>query len=1158
MSSNFRTIADEDGDFPDWIELYNSGTSEINLGAFALSDNESQPLRWVMPPALLGPNEHFLVFASGKNRRGGSGAWKTVIDYGNTFRYYHGSTPPDFRWRNVTFDDSGWSQGPSPLGYERDANGAEIATEVPFGTRVLYLRTTFVVESISEVVDAILHVDYDDAFIASLNGQPVAWGNVPHGSSLSHTSFAPSNHEAVIHTGGYPERFAIPDLGTRLRAGENVLSIQLHNVSSESSDLTVIPFLTLAYNRPLPGGNEISSYLPNDLDSHPHTNFSLDADREAVILTDTLGNTIDEVYFSGMRSDQSIGRKPDGVGDWFTFIDPTPGAPNLTDGFAGDPLIEPVFSASAGKYGGQISLTISSPEGAAVYYTTDGSPPSTRDIRYTVPIPITQPTVVRARAIAEGRLPSNIVTNTYLINESSSIPVVSLTTDPPNLWDYETGIYANGPGWTPDVPHFGANFWQEWEIPMHVEFFEPDGTRPIAQDAGGRIYGAWSRARPQKSFAIFARNRYGPNRFQHRIFAGRNYDSFVSLVLRNSGNDANQLHFIDAFMQELVHYTGLETLEYRPAHIYLNGEYWGILNLREKANEYHVAARHGLDPDSVDVLEMAGGTAVALEGTVDAYTELTTYLGQNDMTRPESYAYAADRIEIDNFIDYQVAQIYFANTDWPGNNHKFWRPQTPDGKFRWILFDTDFGFGSNNSHTHNTLAFATAPNGPGWPNPPGSTFLLRRLLLNRAFRDAFVNRFADHLNFTFTPDRIRATMDRMSAVVEPEINRHFSRWGGSMNNWRNKRSSVISFGVNRTTFMWTLLRSFFELQEPKDVRVNTSDIMHGRVRVNRHLSDHYPWTGKYFPGVLVRIEAIPRPGYRFVRWTGNTTSLNRVLTVDPGFGYDITAVFERDDAQVAPIRFSEIHYHPPADMPSGDWVELYNPLDENVDLSGWLFQDEDSTHTYYIPNGTSISAGGFLVLAERPAAFASVYPQVPGVIGGWDFALSNSGEAVRLFTPSGELVNEVVYSDTAPWPAEPDGGGPSLELAHLLEDNRIAALWESSEVRGGTPGSLNTTTVPVSSDSETELPDRIVIRHAYPNPFHESTTIPFSLPKAAHVTLRVFNALGQLVETLHDAPFAAGDHVANWIPAGAASGVYFYVLEVDGARQGAGKAVLVR
>ena len=1158
MASNRQTIPDEDLEYPDWIELHNASTAPIDLGGYALTDDPALPVRWRLPSTILQPGKQTLVFASGKDRMGGSGFWETVVDYGHEFHWFTGSSQPSFQWAARSYDHSTWNVGATPIGYERDANGADITTSVPEGTVTLYLRTTFTVPAGNEVLSAFLHVDYDDAFIAYLNGSEIARGNMP--VSLGHDDAAAENHEAVIYSGGTPERFEIDNPRTRLSPGENTLAIKIHNVSNSSSDLTAIPFLTIGFSEPVAGGDGLSEYLPQDLNSRPHANFKLDATAEYIILSDTLGVVVDSLSFSALESDVSVGRKPDGGAEWATFLEPTPGAPNNTEGFTGDPLIAPQFSQPPGKYGGSLSLTLSSPEGAAIHFTTDGTPPTSSSAQYTSPLQLTQPTVVRARAISAGRLPSRVVTATYLVNESSRIPVVSLATDPPNLWDWETGIHVNGPNYNnpPEDPHRGANFWFDREIPMHVEMFEADGRRVIAQDAGAAIYGAWSRMRPQKSLALFARAEYGTERFDYPIFPGRNYDSFHSIVLRNSGNDYDQLRFLDAYMQELVHYTGMETLASRPAHIYLNGEYWGMMNIREKANEHHAAARWGLDPDSIDVLEMSGGTAVAAEGTTTAYTDLVSYLNQNDIAQPAAYDEVAKRVDIDNFIDYQITQIYYGNTDWPGNNHKFWRPQRPDGKFRWILYDTDFGFGSNTPYNHNTLAFATATNGPSWPNPPGSTFLLRTLLRNPTFRARFINRFADHLNYTFQPERVQAIMDEMSAEMEPELPRHFSRWGSSMNSFRGKRSNMMSWGNQRPTYMWSLLRSFFSLTAPMEVTVQTSSTAHGVVRVNRHLPEAYPWSGDYFPGVPVEIEAIPRPGYRFVRWSGSSGSTNPYLELDPLYGLQVTAHFEVDDSKAAPITISEIQYHAATDAESGDWVELYNPMGFDVDVSDWMFQDADPEHLFRLPAGTVVPAKGFVVLAEDPAAFAAVYPDAPAPLGGFEFGLANSGETVQLRTASGEVVDEVPYTDDAPWPVAPDGTGPTLELAYLLEDNADPRYWLSSKTPGGTPGSLNTVTVPVSSEDAPQLPTRLTLEAAYPNPFHQSTTIPFALPQTAHVTLRVYNALGQLIETIVDASRPAGHHEAVWMPSSAASGVYFFELEVDGARQGNGTAVLVR
>ena len=1159
MASNDRTLADEDGDYPDWIELFNAGDEAVDLSGYSLTDDPEQPDRWSLPSLVLSPGKHLLIFASGKDRTGSAGEWHTLIDQGHEVLYYVGSTSPGFNWRSRTFDDSSWIPGPTPIGYERDASGADLATTVPFGTTSLYVRIRFDVADPQRVQDALLHVDYDDGFVAYLNNGEIARGNMPASSAPpAHTALAPANHEAVIYQGGYPERFAVPDVGSRLNSDGNVLALQVHNVSAESSDLTLIPFLTLAFGEEVPDGPGPSPHLPDDMNASAHTNFSLDADGEFIVLRDPQGQVVDSIAFAGQRLDQSMGRKPDGSSEWMWFVEPTPAGPNHTEGYAGAELSPPLFSLPAGKYPAATQIALTSPDDAVIHYTTDGSLPTTEDATYSAPLALTQTTVIRARAFQPGTLPSTVTTQTFLVNENASVPVLSLATDPPNLWDHETGIYANGPGWTPEYPHFGANFWQEWEIPMSVEFFEPDGSRVIAQEAGARIYGAWSRARPQKSLALFARGRYGADRFRHRIWASRNLDSFVSLVLRNSGNDWNQLHFLDAFMQALAEGLDIETLAFRPSHVYLNGEYWGVLNLREKANEYMVGGKHGVDFDTVDLLEMTTG-AIALEGTLDHYNALVAYLQSNDITRPEVYEHVRTQLEINSFIDYNAFQIYVANTDWPGNNNKFWRPRTPDGRYRWILFDTDFGFGANNSYNHATLPYATAANGPAWPNPPAATLLLRELLKNDDFKYAFINRFADLLNHHLDPDRVRRIMDEMAPEVEREVPRQFARWGGNMNNWRNQRAARLDFGSRRHAFFWGHLRSFFGLPTQLPVSVNVDYVGRGRVRVNRLLPQEYPWTGRYLPGVPLQIEAVARPGHRFVRWSGTSSSTNPLLVIDPADRHDLTAHFEVDSSVPAPLSISEIQYHPPDDHPSGDWIELYNPMPFDVDLSGWTFRDEGEDHVFVFPDGTLIGGRGFLVVAEDPTAFASLHPDVPELVGGWDFALANGGEAIILRDAVGATIDSLTYDDDAPWPSDPDGNGPTVELTDLAEDNTVPSHWQSSQVRGGSPGAFNTVGVRVDVEDETPvLPESAELAPVYPNPFRDVAIISFGLPRSSHVNLQVYNVLGQVVETVVDAQMQPGTHTTEWVASGAAPGIYFLRLMIDGASAGSVSAVLIR
>ena len=288
----------------------------------------------------------------------------------------------------------------------------------------------------------------------------------------------------------------------------------------------------------------------------------------------------------------------------------------------------------------------------------------------------------------------------------------------------------------------GANFWSKKEVACNIEIFEPTGECVYRNLSGFRLFGGMSRLFPQKSMAIVARNRYGQNRIKHKIFGKGEPDKFKFLVLRNSGSDFGKSHFRDALMTSLVDHWDIEKQAYRPSHVYINGTYWGIYNIREKINRYFIESHSEIDKDSIDLIEHRMSLK---KGSRLHYLKMLDFLENNDLSDPVNYAYIKTQMDVQNFMDHQIAQIYFDNRD-AGGNIKFWRPQTEDGRWRWILYDTDWGFGLHNNLAYkvNSLKFHTTPDGPNWPNPPWSTFILRKLLENPSFRIAFVNRFAEY------------------------------------------------------------------------------------------------------------------------------------------------------------------------------------------------------------------------------------------------------------------------------------------------------------------------------------------------------------------------------------------------------------------------------
>ena len=538
----------------------------------------------------------------------------------------------------------------------------------------------------------------------------------------AYTATALTDHEAKIYNGGFPDRFTFGNPSDYLQNGENVLSIQIHNVNNSSSDMSVIPFLSAIYNSPTNEGINPPGILQLK-NSALHTNFKIASDQETLYLFDENVNLIDSVFIENLQPDISIGIPLGGNGLVY-FETPTPGQPNDGIGYSGINTEEIIFSHPGGNTD-VLSLELSGVSlPSVIRYTLNATIPNGNSTPYTTPISINSNTVVRARVFRPDYIPSKTQSKTYLINISHDLPVISLVTEPDNFFDIDEGIYALENNAGNNFPHFGANFWEDWERPIHFTFYEINNSIGLEFDGGTKIFVGWSRGHGQKSLSIFARNQYGIGEINYPLFPDQSYSTYQSFVLRNSGNDWLNTMIRDGALTGLMKNSGLDYQAYRPAVTYLNGDYWGFYNMREKTNEHSLASKHQLDPNEIDILELDGQL---IYGDNQDYLDLIDFVSTNNLSSGSNYEYASEEINVENFIIYNVAQIYFNNTDWSGNNIKYWRAK--NGKWRWFLFDTDFGFGTWNNfdYTNNTLGFALEPNGPGWPNPSWSTLLFRKI-----------------------------------------------------------------------------------------------------------------------------------------------------------------------------------------------------------------------------------------------------------------------------------------------------------------------------------------------------------------------------------------------------------------------------------------------
>ncbi len=855
------------------------------------------------------------------------------------------------------------------------------------------------------------------------------------------------------------------------------------------------------------------------------TGFGLSAGGETLVLRDRHGREVERFDVPPLGPDQSVGRVPDGSDTWRLYpkAETTPGRANgpATAAIVVEP---PRFSLDAGVRPGPIDLGITpAVAGHGIAFTTDGSPATSASPRWNGPLRVGTSTVVRAVAVDAAGRTSREVVRSYLVGPGHGLPVVSIALSPSNIGfrdGYLTGMGSGVLGPQGQVlanfPYPASHAWMDREAAVHVEFFETNGTIGFRQHAGMKVYGGWgSRGYPQKSYALFARRRYGSGTFEHEVFPGLGMDRFESLVLRNSGNDNQSTHqtmprppitafgptaswgsyFVrgnftlmrDGMMQRLLAGTGLDTQGYRPAVVYVNGDYWGIHNLREKLTGHHVVAHHELKEGTIDLIE---GYGTVNAGSATAYTAMRDFLNTRNLATGTNYQHAADTwLDVDNFIDYNLAVIYFQNFDI--GNIKCWRPRAPRGRFRWLVYDQDYGFNLWPTNVYpaamardyadysNMFRFATAGSGTstGWPNAGGRTLMLRRLLLNPGFKERFIRRCADLLNTRFREPVVEQTIRQMAAAIRPEMEAHLGRWSWpelvkrghglpfqkepvplSTTAWEANVEGLVDFGRTRPPVLRGQCISHFGLTGGLGtIEVRSAPPSGGRVRVNTVTTDASPWSGIYFGDYATTLRPVAAPGHRFVRWTtptGTGASPRIDWKVTNGATNSFTAHFEPVMAGLTPpvtLWISEINYHAPDDLDAGDWIEIHNPGNAPVNLGGWVLRDGGSGEELFLPEMT-IPAGGHRVVSRNRAKFQLAHPNGVEPIAEMPFGLDNGGDEVRLLDPTGLEVDRVEYDDAAPWPTSADGGGSTLQLARPELGHGTVAAWVPSSVRGGTPG----------------------------------------------------------------------------------------------------------
>lgn len=635
------------------------------------------------------------------------------------------------------------------------------------------------------------------------------------------------------------------------------------------SDNTFEPQKWKSASQTIASGNFLVIWFERD-DRAGHATFKLNPEGGELYLFDNKGMIVDKLKYPKQFRNASYGRIEDGVGEWAYFSSFSPGLSNNRKAKATTPCNKPIVNPAPGFYNQDVQLTLSTPDNTeTIYYTTDGSEPTLQSPRY-VPgtkLNIIATTCFRAKAFSTDKLPGDVFTGTYFINERNfSLPVVSIVTDPKFMTDNTVGIYVKGTNgvWRTCPDNVVANYNQDWDRPVSFEFFDKEKNIQLSQEIDVKVAGGCSRGNAQKSLKLIPKKKHGDNEFRYDFFSeSKPHRRYDGLLYRNSGNDFNYTLLRDAFMQTLIRgRLDVDDQAYLPTVCFINGEYRGIQNLRETTDHRNIFSNYGLEEEEIRILDDT-------EMSTDAeFQSLVTYARDNDINTDEALAYISEQLDINSYLDYMLAQIYFNNGDWPHHNFKVWKKKE-NGKWRPIIYDTDFGyglFGLTNSTTKNAILYALDET-ISRENGMANIYMFRRLLQNQKIKKNFIDRFCVHLSTTFEYDRSVMILDSLSNTIQDEVKFHKEKYGAALSGYTNGVNTMRNFASTRASTMFGYIGNYFDLGTDLQTVSVKSNIPEPYISFNEVLlpsgSEHKITA---FTDYGITLTAGQVPGYKFKTW----------------------------------------------------------------------------------------------------------------------------------------------------------------------------------------------------------------------------------------------------------------------------------------------------
>ncbi len=900
-NANFK---DNDGNDPGWLELYNTSDAPVSLKGIALSNDARFPRRWMFGDATVPAKGHMIVFLSGKNyadyiapsdsvnmigtdcsseASAGSGfGMMPGFDFGGGMGDFGGGAIP-----GMGGDAGAGNNGAGATGATTTSN----AENLPGKSSLCFN------ENGVNQVGAVMKVAQGGTYTRLVvNSGAAKLGNA---DQLVIRGFITKTHKIRVN---FKEGNDISAwTGKNLRGTGDSSSVYYVRLGDNATDLKRNNVTATTFATETQGSEsttiKVTSYIARKRGHEPHTTFKAEDQGGVLYLVNETG-ILDSVRYSAVPTGASWSR--DAAGNW-GFASPSPYGNTVGEVFAVQAQSNAVNIPPSGFYSS--AVTVSFPAGTRC--EQGGAEPTANSPTVEQALTINATAVLRCRTYAVGSYPSEEIIRTYVFESQPSIATLFVTTDPLSMFSPDTGLYMTGNGAAMMDPKKGANFWSNRELPVYVEMFEPGSPKTPAFGVMGdyKISGQYSRAKEKKSFSITLREEYGDKRLKYPLFPDYpELKKFKAFSLRNFGNNSGDDYVRDRIGTSMTEGLDVDYQRGRYVVVYYNGKYYGVHDLRERNNEYYYETKYGLDASDIDLID-ANNDASA--GSATDYKAMLDWLQSNELTSDANYQKIADQIDVDNYMNYMQAEMFVNNGDWPHNNMKKWRVASQKSKWKWFLYDVDFGFDAGyNTQNGNVFSYVTnsnGTNGMGMGMMPGMgggqqssgsisehTILMIRLLGNEGFKKAFINRFCVLLSMNFSADRLVKRIDELQSQVQAEVARDAEFWNYDAASMSSNLENIKSFAQTRQQTIMSEMQQYFSLGETASVTLSAQGS--GKVLVHNLPLDQSSMSVNFFRDVPVTVTAMPNAGAVFGGWSDGTQEATR--TFNPGEVATVTATFK--------------------------------------------------------------------------------------------------------------------------------------------------------------------------------------------------------------------------------------------------------------------------